>query len=243
MNPTEESYIIAYLHGKLAAAEAEAADRRRKEDAAFAQAVEETRLLMEVAHQSRMADMQSRVAAARAEAEAQPRTRRGRPWRILGAVAAVAAVLVFAVNWLLRPTSIDEIVHEAFEPMPSGHTLGGGTLNEAYQAYQGEKPDYARATELFAKVPPEDKEHGTAQLYLGNCQLALHRYHDAVLTLEALYNGPRPIPMEEDVRWYLALAYLGDGQVVAGEGLLKEIVARPRDTYHDRAARVLGRLG
>ena len=205
----------------------------------------------------RFADPTANATDAAAAAGAKQETNSGgtATLRRLPRLYAVAAALLLLVAlgwwWSQRqPTFDPEAVYAAaFEPYandltdrrmgdddpatdPAGRTLAAASLNYDRGDYAGAADSFARVLNLEpAPAPP------VVRLYYGISLLAADRAQTAAPILEALRNDPE---YGNPATWYLALAWLRQGQISDARTTLNAI---PADSpFRSRADRLLEQL-
>jgi TolA-binding protein len=99
-------------------------------------------------------------------------------------------------------------------------------LSSALAYYRDDK--YAEAAEQLATVAKAYPQGGEARLYLGISRLYLQQNREAIPALLAAQQlGPEPF--RDDATWYLALAYLRDGNTEAGLTELRKLCGGKSD--------------
>ncbi|MCB0520993.1 MAG: hypothetical protein KDD27_18795, partial [Saprospiraceae bacterium] len=99
----------------------------------------------------------------------------------------------------------------------------GGSGTSLYRA-----GDYAAALPQLEKdyaSAPTSFEQAELGIYIGSCLVFLEKYPQAVQYLETLEKDRNAIRLRKDARWYLALAYLGNGEEKEAINLLQLLVS------------------
>ncbi len=159
---------------------------------------------------------------------------------------AAAVVLLFGVGWLLQqafsgPVDYQELAMSAYEPYPDRLNVRGeqeisATLVEGMQAYG--QQDYAQAISLLSQVPESDSLYLPTRFYLGNAYLSHQQAKEAVEVFSRLQSNPDNL-FREATDWYLALAYLANGQTEQGKILLQALANNDEHSYQARAQELL----
>jgi tetratricopeptide (TPR) repeat protein len=233
----DEGYIERYVRAELTAMEMAAADARSAADPAFAQAVADMRLLMELAHRARDLRVDDAVRAARARQEAGGRAT---PAIVVWAVAAVVMLLaVVGVFYWLQP--VDAMSY--FEAPPSTDAiLGGGGMEPAFQRYDA--GDYEGALLLLGAIPRTDTADWEEAQYYGAASLMALGHGDLAIPMWEGFlqrNADRSTQYQE-ARWYLALCYADVGRKADALAILQEIDASVLATHRVQARELMADL-
>jgi len=157
--------------------------------------------------------------------------------RILSFAASIAVLLVAGYFLYTQPSGNEAVFARHFDYLPSATDAEGGDRNlpatragaeeaaeqrtKAMQAY--EEGDYRQAKSLMEKYLSGNPADTEIQLYLGIVLLGEGRADLAITKLSAALEAlPRPA-YERPARWYLALAFLRDGQPEKAGALFAEL--------------------
>ncbi len=142
----------------------------------------------------------------------EPITRNLYPWKNMAIAASV--VIFFLVGSIALTTQLkstnQKIVENAFEPIPYPDMVTRGSGDElsnlekiAISAYNTE--NYEVSAEHFLKLHKKYPENTKYSLFLGISYMGLNKVDKAIEVLESIESNEK---FEDDIRWYLALAYL-----------------------------------
>lgn len=108
-------------------------------------------------------------------------------------------------------------------------------IDKAMRYYSGE--EYGKAISLFKKAIDRDKAKGLATFYLGNAYLASGKSEKAIQTLEG---ADESLPSDYEVKneWYLALAYLSNGQEKNALMHINKVCEKGNDFYCQKGQRI-----
>ncbi|MBL4708875.1 MAG: hypothetical protein JKY48_10605 [Flavobacteriales bacterium] len=155
---------------------------------------------------------------------------------IAGSIAAVFILVLFVL--FSSPSSTKELYAVYFEPYPnivSSEQRGSKEMvKDAMHFY--DLGDYATAIDLF------EKEEALSQLerfYLANTYLANNQTEDGINTLKRL-KGELPV-IENQISWYLALAYIKMDLIPEAEKELKMIIESD-NSYQKKANKILNEI-
>ncbi|MCB0579554.1 MAG: tetratricopeptide repeat protein [Phaeodactylibacter sp.] len=176
------------------------------------------------------------------------------PIRQFLSIAAAAALLLIGGYFLIQqPPGHEALFARHFDYLPSAvETRGGaradgpaayeetaGARDKAMQAY--EAGEYQQARRLMEEYLSENKRDNEVRLYLGIVLLGEGDPAGAIDNLEAaLANLPQPA-YERPARWYLALAYLRNGQPEQARALLAAL-KNGNDRYATASRALSGQL-
>jgi hypothetical protein len=235
----DEQYIEDYIRRKLADEDMRQADARYSAEPAFAQAVDEMRLLMELAHLSREERMRAQVADAQARHLAQ----RSRPRKMPLLLAAATFLLLAVVGgiWVLRPPLGKRIYADEFR-MPSSYEQTLGTQAQAaYRKYDA--GEYREALPLLRSIPVGDSAWDKAQFFIAASQLGADSSAAAITGFQGYLDrhivGDR---WYAEAQWYLALALLDVGRLPEAKTMLQALEKTALGSRRADARRVLERL-
>jgi tetratricopeptide (TPR) repeat protein len=160
-------------------------------------------------------------------------------WRA-SAIAAAILILILA-GYLLIPQqkSPEQLAMSHFEPYPlsniRGKTNDQQTLfDKAIAPYQ--QGDFEKALPFLRQLHQADPSHPQLKLNLASGLMAEGQPKEAISLLKTI-SGPGADAAE----WYLALAYLQDGQVDTAKILLQEISGKSH-FRQEQAMELLGDL-
>lgn len=159
--------------------------------------------------------------------------------------AMLALVLVTLAVWLWYNREYPDqgwpaLAESAFAPYPNLIAPSGGTdsanlaLERAFLPY--ERQQWAQAE---AELEPLLPDYPQLRLYLGISALGQGYGSRAARWMEGIRPGD---PFHEPAQWYLALAFLREGQVEPARALLFRIRDTPRHPYRMGAEELLERL-
>ncbi|MFK7970974.1 MAG: hypothetical protein AB8F95_11430 [Bacteroidia bacterium] len=228
MNDAE--YIQAYLDGTLKADEEAAFKERLEADKDFRKGYEEARamenILLDVQDYSfvkQAASMARKEVEANEKAPGSSNTLR---WYL--GIAASLLVLVAALFFILKsPPPIEPCT--LFNKKPEIDLLSASkgaespfvsVIGEAREAYI--LKDYSTVIQLLDSIPTSQQLYPLAMLMKGNAHMGLCQSADAIPFLIAASSDPK---VAERAQWFLALAYIGNGQQAAARPILERYAA------------------
>lgn len=259
MKDLDQAYLEAYIRGELAAPEVADLHARMQADPALARVVEETRLLMELAHLSRRQAAQEQAAQARHRAQAGQRRPRGRLiWALAAAVALLVVVGYLArprqppaempwktmqpwllktpgrSPWLRKPTRAEYIFAHHYWPKQSLESkLGVAEVEEAYRLYDAMR--YDSALEAFRPLAQSDD---SARFFMAQCHLALGMADSALAGMDDyLSRHDRTDGLAMEALWYRALALLRLNREADARAALQ--VIDPKGSHYEEAQSVM----
>lgn len=261
MEDLDQAYIEAYIRGELPEDKVAELEARMKVEPTVARAVQETRLLMELAQLSRRQAAQAQVEAARARYRAQSghRPLRGRLlWAAAAAVLLLGAIGYLAwprqhrlevpsVVWqrwlrnvpgrspiLRTPTRAQYLFARAFHPKESlKSTTGGPEVEEAYLLYDAGR--YDSALEAFRPLVQSDD---SARFFMAQCHLALGMADSALAGMDDyLSRHDRTDGLAMEALWYRALALLRLDREADARAALQ--VIDPKGSHYEEAQSVM----
>lgn len=163
---------------------------------------------------------------------------------VLGAAAAVALLVFFALPFLMPAPSADQLF-TAYYQAPSESSMRGGSvpqnaLTAAKKALAEES--YADAVEDFARIPVGDPLYVEAQYYLGHALLGLNNPGGAQKAFEVAANS-NEVKFKEKGEWNYLLACLkADHWDVACESKLKTIAQNENHSFVVQAREMLKKM-
>lgn len=172
---------------------------------------------------------------------------------LLMRVAAAALLLLAAGIWYLNDPSAEassDLFSQYYTPLavaiPNEGINRGETqeysyalspVTEALNLY--EQGDYQSANEVFASIPAEQKSEAT-NFYHSLSLLSIGEVATAIQLLEQLETSTEDIRYVENIRWYLALAYVKADQLAKAVPYL-EMLQNSKHFQH-KASNVLSKL-
>jgi hypothetical protein len=237
----DEEYLKNYVRGLLSSEAMTAADRRYATDPAFAQEVDETRLLMELAEMSLRARMREEAQAA--EARTQGQARAGMPhWAMWAAAAGVVLLVTVGIVWMLQPSQGERIFREYFAHSPRhGSSLGTGSSTTAFRQY--DEQHYDSALVLLRAIPRSDSSWDAAQYCIAVSLLALDSTEAGVAGMQEYVEGHDADDARfAEAQWYLGLGLLRLGRLEEGRSVLAKLLdAGGGDEHAEDILEILGR--
>lgn len=210
--------IDAYLLGRLDKAQQEHFNQRVHTDPHFAKMVAEQKILARSVEEHNLREVLDNY---HAEIVEEPRNQ----WRVpaLFALAASILILIGVSTWAIFYTgnSAQKVFTENFKPDP-GLPTKMGTVSQ-YEFYYGmvsyKRKEYneaiARWEPLYAAHPQND----TLIYFLGVANLANGNARQAKNYLKSAFEKTSSV-FYEDIRYYLALAYLRENKIEEAEKTL-----------------------
>lgn len=159
------------------------------------------------------------------------------------AVAAVVLLLA-ALSWLflLPQPSQQELITEAdLRPYPLYQNLRSepDSSDKLWIAYQSQ--DYSSFLNGMNNLEDSVKKTPPYLFYTGQAHIALGKWDQAQLALEAVLASPTPTLFDQQSNWYLAIVYLKQDQKEKAIPLLQEI-AKTENSYTSTSNRLLDLL-
>ena len=140
------------------------------------------------------------------------------------AAAVLLALVVVALLTIGQNPTPEQLFADNFEISPNldyRASRGSGQDPEITQAYRAyDQGLYAQAIDLLEKLILKGDDPLIHQYYLGNCHLALENWPEAITALQAPADAN--FHLANDAKWYLGLAYLGQGDTKNAIPLLRE---------------------
>lgn len=158
-------------------------------------------------------------------------------------IAASLLIVLLAGGYLFIRNEYrdDQLFEDSFTAYPNQFSvMGSGQKNlftEGLRHYDNR--EYDKAVESFSKVENESEYAIPAQLYLGISYMALNQPEPSINALENLIE--KGTSYSDAARWYLALAYLKNGDEDKTRSLLADIV-KSKGFQAQQAERLLQKL-
>jgi len=171
------------------------------------------------------------------ERRVQPGQIRFTPWLAAAAVIIIALTVYFLLitNQKSSPSFLYKKHFAHYD-----HTIqprdGNNSISNFYNGMQLYKAgSFKKALNSFLSA--DAKYRQISSFYIGLCYLNLDKYREAIdyLNEAVTLNGDH----KEDAEWYLALAYLADGDIEDSERIVKRIASIPKHYYHEQAKDLL----
>ena len=246
MNHTEKDIelIEKYFDEGLSEYETESFERRLKTDDEFRSLVEQEKYIIgAIRIQGLKDDLEhiKRIEAGLKDPVATSGNLAGnRRWYLLA--AAVVAIVIVARFALTSNVTTQDLYEDNFRPYPNVFqpaVRGQQQVDdrtEAFRAYN--KSDFFRAATLFRAILERGKD-AESLLLLGNCNLVLGNTDAAIANFAELNQTSAELSMQ--AKWFLALAYLYNGDESQARPLLEQIAATDA-SYAEKAKGILDEL-
>lgn len=234
----EQELIERYIEGNLSSNELQDFETRREHDPSFRKSVEYHLSIRKVITEENRAEFKDTLR--KLEATKSTAKHSSRTWW------AVAATLLLAVSsyfiWLQGTPSPEKLFAKNFEPYRNiVQPVVRGEVSEdlktkAFVAY--ETGDFSKAALLFSELFEEENEP-YALFYEANAQLATDNNAKAISLLTQYLESPRKLT--NIAQWYLALAYLKEGNMIEVKERLQKIIDT-KTHGHSEATEILEAL-
>ncbi len=243
---TREYTITAYLDGLLSEEERTAFEAEMAADAALAAAVDEERTLRGLlgayrAEQPEREAIQDIYAEVKAGGSGRVRRFSVQPALLLAVAAAVVLLVMFWPGGEPATISAENLFAETFEPAAAPERMGQGTEEARIALAQGHisygDSNYREAIPQYQLALTDSTTRSEAAFFISQAYLALGEYPAATAALAQVTDRVQA------VRWYGALAALGQGDIAAVRRLLAPLAAEPSYDFHREAKALLERLG
>ncbi|HMJ70795.1 MAG TPA: hypothetical protein VK508_17960 [Cyclobacteriaceae bacterium] len=232
--------IDLFLEGKLSASEAGVVRKRIEEDKEFADLYQDLKYVIESTKVAGREDLLGYLKAAEPKDEQKSNNI---VWYWISGVAATIAIVLSLFFFIGKGPSAnpnEDLVASYFSPYPNvivpvvrGEREDSTARAKAFRDYElGNYESALRELTNIDTSTPDD------QFYMGVCALALKDYPAAVSHLKK-YEGGESFATQ--TRWYLALAYLGTGNVDMSRKYLSEL-ARMDNNYSAKASELMTKL-
>jgi FimV-like protein len=154
--------------------------------------------------------------------------------------AAAIVLLLIPLYLVLRPDrQNDKLFATYFKPYQGVSVPASDPLAQAMQEYQ--QRDYAQALPILNRLLGEGSSEDTTLFFMGNVSLALENSPDAISSFRRITANPKH-PYYREAQWYLALAYLQDGEKSEAKEQLQSIVTDTSHPHHQQATELLKKL-
>lgn len=240
----QEELLDRYLRQQLSREESGELDNLRQEDASFAEALQRRGEWAEVVRIAGRRQLHKWLEEERQRHRPRRRVQRlvqrARQPSLTGAVLLVVVAALFLWWWYSGP-DYERLARQYFSPYPnviSDATDYGTTpdfVDKLFVPYEQE--EWSRAYDEFFSVAPDLP---FARFYLGVTALAQRNPGRAADWLEQI--GAQS-GFYEAGQWYLALAYLADGQIKLAQPLLLRISEIRGHPFRRQARELLTELG
>jgi tetratricopeptide (TPR) repeat protein len=154
-----------------------------------------------------------------------PKSNSRRIW--MGVAASLVGLAMLGMWWFILPGENEEIFQAYITPQRNIHeplTRANGAENLTYEAFLAyEKEEWQTALDLFSSLRENSPEE-YIYLYIGNCQLQLGKYKEAIQSFEILLDSPDS-DLKHRGNWYLALAELANGNNNRAKELLLKLAS------------------
>lgn len=153
---------------------------------------------------------------------------------------AAAIILIFAtatvIFWVLNLNTPGKLYREFYEPYAN--------LLDPLQ--KGSSPQSASISQLYEQkryqaVLERSPQDSLRLFYFGLTKLEVKETTDAIEILEQISKAPEN-RFSQAASWYLALAYLQDGNKDASKKVLNSICGQPNHSFKDAATELLSKL-
>ena len=238
MSEEEQQWIIRKIDGELSLEEEAQFQQRLQLDTRFAQEYALQQNIIDGLRDDHEQQLKRRYREVY-EAVAHRREQRRRYF----AVAAVVSLLIMAVAgyFLMRPPSSESLYAEYYSPYRADPLLRGESDHEtlyqrAMDLYRREQYQAAiplLETSLSSDTLGQDK----LSLFLGNSYLNENKISSAIAYFERASRSRDPV-MQQFGKWYLALSYLKNDDLLTTRRLLESIASQP-GIHQDRAQTLL----
>jgi hypothetical protein len=234
MTQEQMERIDAYLRREMSAAEHSKFEAELATDAKLRSAFE--------AHQHLLAGIElegarQTLTAVMTLAPARPLWRRVAPY-----LAVAATVLLLLVFFWPRQEKPEALFAEHFAPAPGLPTTLGETdaLRQAEGMVAYKRGEYAQALEQWTPLLQNEAVSDTLRFFAGVAELGRGQAAAAEKQLKLLTQSVAS-PYQAAARWYLALAYVRQGQWAAARVELRALEGN--DTYRAQAKALLEQVG
>lgn len=239
-----------YLLGQLSAEEAATFEQEMAADEAFRQEVEQhkkligaieaegVRQLLEQIHEEHFAEGNTEKATAKV-VDFKPHK-----WRNVLAIAASVSLLLVAGWWVFtqQATPQQKLYANYFDPAEGLPTTLGATddprFAEGMVSYK--LGNYAEALAFWQPLLETGTANDTLNYFAGVALLAGQQPAQAIERLQPIAQQPQSA-YQTDAQWYLALAYLLEGQQATAREMLQEL-SSGQHTYTQKSREILQKM-
>lgn len=242
----EQKYdlIERYLDQQLSASERSDFEQKLENDPALREELELHQQLAETLGGTEVHQFRAELKAINQkwQAPATEKKVRSIAFRRIAAIAATVLILLLAYQFLKTPATHapEALFASNFEPynMVMNQRASLPTLvAEAASAY--EAAAYENAAKAFRQLEAENQGEVVFQFYLAISELALDNSAQAIPLLKEIIRQDHPLFAEQS-RWYLALAYLHNGDIELTKSQLQKI--QPEEFQYPAAQKILDQL-
>ena len=213
--------IEAYLSGALNDEMVLQIEDEMRNNPSFAETVEKHRKAHSLVQQYAIGQLKNKVKRIQEEEVKTKET--SIPWMRIAA-SLLIVVLAGGYFFIRNVYRTDKLFEDSFKAYPNQFSVMGSAeknlFTEGLQHY--DKQEYEEAVASFGKIDSDNEYAVPSQLYLGISLLALNQSAEAINTLEKLIK--KETAYSDAARWYLALAYLKNGDEENASLLLEDIV-------------------
>ena len=233
----------AYCRNMLDESTRAEVDARAQKDPAFHQLLNDTRVLLagiDVAGRNELKQAIDQWEQAH-QPESATKVISWRTWVAVGIAASVMLALSLFF-WESEPVPQTMALYNAYYQaypnvvMPTVRGIQGDSsrLNLAYQTY--DLGEYEKAAKLFSGLPEKD---AAVYFYTGQCYLVLGQTDLAITNFIQCMKSEESFVAQ--AQWYLSLAYLKQGEVIAAKEALERVMHQ-QNSYSVKAESILKQL-
>lgn len=245
LNAKDIALLEAYWKAELAEQERNALENRLNTDEDFREAANELQRLLKGLHDIQQRQWKDQLAQFEQKAPALKLTKPAwwKKWWVL--LVGISLLSVLAI-WLLskeRKPQLNKnqaIAQAAFEHFPYYGATLGTSPQEAIHLYE-EDHDYVQAEEAMQTLFQGSKD-STYLLYAAIAAVGSNQAEKAIPVLEQLAKSARFETIRDDVEWYLALGYLGVGDLEKAKTLLITIKYAPNTKRRNKVQKILNQM-
>lgn len=240
--------IEKYLKGTLTPEELKNFDQRIKDDADFAEKIEDYKDIIDGIQLASHHEFKAEVASWEEEIKAEEG--KGKqlvftPWKKYLSIAATLILLVTAgIYFLMPPKAVDSqhLFYAYFTPYEDIITVRGDEsdvfqekLQQAMVHYNNQ--NYQGAITLFRSYLESKPEDDAARLYLGICFLTEKEFKKSIDSFDPIISTEGRF--KDQAEWYSALAYLASQDLDRAKQSLSFIVDQQGHDYNKKAIALL----
>lgn len=247
MSYSEEilSQFDSYTAGKMTPKEKDVFEASLEKDVTLKQAFDDYLHLTEGLSAFGYAKFSEKIADWESEIAAEKNTKIV-PLKSWYMIAATISLLIVAVlGWWKfgMQDSSEELYASYYQPYPDILTSRGSSgetlLNEALYYY--ESGNYELAIEKLNKVLADDQDNNELRFYLGQAYLANNDALKAQTVFRSLLDQNN-FALYDASEWYLALASLKTGNIIATKEVLQQINRNTNHAYREKSKQLIERL-